>query len=163
LGPEDGQLRSPWARGGCFILMAQARPLFFGAVLLALVLPGHPLAPLSGLPLDLPALVAVLLVAGRAIALPRAPLGAAPLAGAVAAVAMLKASVGWLAPAYGVDGAYRLDNAAVAVQDGWPTGDSVDRTLEFRGDAFPVHFLNNVRYLNFYTPTEPKRDLLPFT
>ena len=32
--------------------MAQARPLLFGAVLLTLVLPGHPLAPLSGLPLE---------------------------------------------------------------------------------------------------------------
>ena len=54
--------------------MAQARPLLFGAVLLALALPGHPLAPLSGLPLDLPALCLVVLAAGWWIALPGAPL-----------------------------------------------------------------------------------------
>src|SRR6185503_5085114 len=72
-GPEDGQARSPWARGGCVVLMAQARLLLFGALLLALALPGHPLVPLSGLPLDLPALGLLLLVVGWWIALPGVP------------------------------------------------------------------------------------------
>ena len=47
--------------------MAQARPLLFGALLLALALPGHPLAPLSGLPLDVPALAAAVLVIGLSL------------------------------------------------------------------------------------------------
>jgi len=143
--------------------MAQARPLLFGAVLLTLALPGHPLAPLSGLPLDLPALALLLLVLGWMIALPGAPPRAGSIAGVLVALALLKATIAWLAPAYGLDGAYRLASPVLPAADALPRGDSVERTLDLRGDTFPVHFINNVRYLNFYTPNEPKRDLLPFT
>ena len=142
--------------------MAQARPLLFGAVLLALALPGHPLAPLSGLPLDLPSLALALLVVAWALALPGAPPRATALSAAILALALLKATVGWLAPAYGLDGAYRIENPSTASPESLPRGQSVDRTLDFRGDTFPVHFVNDVRSLNFYTPNEPKRDLLPF-
>src|SRR4051812_46814656 len=99
--------------------MAQARPLLFGAVLLTLALPGHPLVPLSGLPLDLPALVVVLLVVGWMIALPGAPPRSPLLVGLLVALALAKATVGWLAPAYGLDGSYRLDNPSMAALESW--------------------------------------------
>src|SRR4051794_27161480 len=73
LSPVAGRARSPGARGGFVVLMAQARLLLFGVALLTLVLPGPPLAPLSGLPLGLPALWLVVLVLGWALALPGTP------------------------------------------------------------------------------------------
>src|SRR5687768_11491846 len=102
--------------------MAQARPLLFVAVLLTLALPGHPLAPLSGLPLDLPALAVLLIVGGWAIALPGAPPRAVRLAGALVVLAVLKATIGWLAPVYGLDGLYRLESPSMAGQDASPRG-----------------------------------------
>jgi hypothetical protein len=82
--------------------MAQARPLLFGAVLLTLVLPGHPLAPLSGLPLDLPPPWCSFCsrpVGDRTAGRP-APRGTARCV--LVALALLKATVGWFAPAYGL-------------------------------------------------------------
>ena len=52
--------------------MTRARLLTFGALLLALALPGYPLTPLSGLPLDLPAILLLLVMVGWAILLPGA-------------------------------------------------------------------------------------------
>ena len=78
--------------------MPQARPLLFGAALLLLALPGHPLAPLSGLPLDLPSLGLLLLVVGWLIALPGAPPRWRLLAGALVVTAFLKVAIAWLAP-----------------------------------------------------------------
>src|SRR6185503_10067274 len=106
-GPEDGQARSPWAQGGCVVLMAQARLLFFGAVLLTLALPGHPLVPLSGLPLDLSAQALLLLVVGWMIALPGNPPRATLLTGAAVGLAVLKVTIAGLAPANGLEGSYR--------------------------------------------------------
>jgi hypothetical protein len=142
--------------------MDQARPLFFGVVLLTLALPGHPLAPLSGLPFEVAAVCVLLLVIGWAIALPGAPPYTRPLTAALLGLAALKVALGWLAPEYGLDGSYRLDSKATAAFESAPRGSSVDGRLDFRGDAFPVHFVNDIRSLNFYTPTQPKRDLLPF-
>jgi hypothetical protein len=48
-------------------------------------------------------------------------------------------------------------------QESSPRGDGVERTLDFRGDTFPGPLPKRRSLLNFYTPTEPKRDLLPFT
>jgi hypothetical protein len=135
--------------------MSLARPMLFGAALLALALPGHPLAQLGGVPLGVPSIVLALLVAGWMILLPGAPSRAVLLTAAFVALAGLKLLTGWLAPGYGLVGEYRIE--------GRPGTLRVDRSLELRGDAFPVHFFNDVRRFNYYTPTEPKRDLLPFS
>ncbi len=142
--------------------MPQARPLIFGAALLSLALPGHPLALLGGLPLDLPAIWLALLVVGWAVLLPGAPPRGRLLLGGLAAVGLLRVLVGLVAPSYGLDGTYRLDSATQPAGENWPRGAQVAGRLDFRGDEFPVHFINDVRYLNFYTPNQPKRDLLPF-
>lgn len=143
--------------------MPQARPLLFGALLLALALPGHLLVPLNGLPLDLPALCLVVLAAGWWIALPGAPPRAGALAAVLAVLAVLKVGVWWAAPAYGLDGTIRLSSTPEIDSVGAiPHHRGTARVLDFKGDAFPVHFINDVRYLNFYTPSQPKRDLLPF-
>jgi 4-amino-4-deoxy-L-arabinose transferase-like glycosyltransferase len=39
----------------------------------------------------------------------------------------------------------------------------VDATLDFRGDAFPVYFFNDVARFNFGPDTQPGRDQLPFS
>ncbi|MCC7368452.1 MAG: glycosyltransferase family 39 protein [Chloroflexi bacterium] len=135
--------------------MPQARPLLFGAVLLALAMPGHPLAHLSGLPLSVPSLCLVLLVAGWMVALPGVPTRAGLWSGALALLAALKLATFWLAPTYGLTGEY--------LTDGKPGTVRVDRVLALHGDEFPVHFFNDVRRFNYYTPADPKRDLLPFT
>jgi hypothetical protein len=135
--------------------MAQARLLLFGVALLALALPGHPMAPLSGVPLDVPGLVLVLLVVGWWVALPGAPPRAGLIAATLVALAGLRVSIGWLAPAYGLVVEYRADEQAGTTR--------VDKVLDFRGDAFPVHFFNDVRRFNFFTPNDPRRDLLPFS
>jgi 4-amino-4-deoxy-L-arabinose transferase-like glycosyltransferase len=142
--------------------MAQARPLLIGAVLLALALPGHPLAPLSGVPLDLSAVCLLLAVVGWWIALPGTPPRSGLLVGALVGLAALKALVGWAAPAYGLAATYRPAPAATAGTAAAPGSQRVDLALDFRGDTFPVHFFNDVRWFNFYTPNQPKRDLLPF-
>ncbi|MFN8632482.1 MAG: hypothetical protein U0893_01420 [Chloroflexota bacterium] len=143
--------------------MARARLLIFGAILLTLAAPGHALAPLSGLPLDLPALVLLVLAVAWWIALPGAPPRAGLLAGALVGLAVLKVVVWSLAPAYGLEASYRIDSPGAVSPDSAPGTTRVDRALDFRGDAFPVHFVNDIRYLNFYTPAQPKRDLLPFS
>jgi hypothetical protein len=135
--------------------MPVARPILFGVVLLAIALPGHPLAYLSGVPLSVPSLCLVLLVAGWALALGGRPPRTGALTAAFLVVAGLKLATNWLAPGYGLVGEYRTDDRPGTIQ--------VDRTLELRGDEFPVHFFNDIRRFNYYTPTEPKRDLLPFT
>jgi hypothetical protein len=135
--------------------MPLARPLLFGAVVLALALPGHPLALLGGVPLSVASLCLVLLVAGWALALSGTPPRAMLLSGAFLSVAGLKLMTFWLAPGYGLVGEYRAEDKPAVVR--------VDRSLELRGDEFPVHFFNDVRRFNYYTPTEPKRDLLPFS
>ncbi len=135
--------------------MPQARPLLLGAVLLALALPGHPHGLLSGVPLDLPALGLLLLVVGWWIALPGAPPRAGMLATAVLLLGVVRVAFGWVAPSYGLVGEYRVEDRPVAVRN--------DPALDFRGDTFPVHFFNDIQRFNYYTPNEPKRDLLPFT
>ena len=134
--------------------MPVARPILFGAVLLAIALPGHPLAYLSGLPLSVPSFCLVLLVAGWALALAGSLPRVGTLTAAFLVVACLKLSVSWLAPGYGLVGEYRTDDKPRTIR--------VDQALELRGDEFPVHFFNDIRRFNYYTPTEPKRDLLPF-
>ncbi|HUR08067.1 MAG TPA: glycosyltransferase family 39 protein, partial [Nonomuraea sp.] len=144
--------------------MAQARPLLIGAALLALALPGHPLAPLSGLPLDLPALGLLVLLAGWWIALPGAPRRAVALAGALLVLGVLKATIWWAAPGYGLDASIRPSSSpAIDTVGQTPRYRGVDLALDFEGDTFPVHFFNDIRAFNFYTPNQPKRDLLPFT
>src|SRR4051794_31489444 len=144
--------------------MAQARPLLIGAALLALALPGHSLAPLGGLPLDLPALGLLVLLVGWWIALPGAPPRAGALAGALVVLGLLKATIWWAAPAYGLDASIRSSSSPEIDAVGQaPRYRGVDLALDFEGDTFPVHFFNDIRAFNFYTPNQPKRDLLPFT
>jgi hypothetical protein len=143
--------------------MAQARPLLFGAVLLALALPGHPLAPLSGLPLDLPALCVLVLTIGWWISLPGVPTRAGAVAAAFLVLGLVKVAIWWGAPAYGLDGIIvPIETESVDLPDAPPSRRGVDLALDFQGDTFPVHFFNDIRSFNFYTPSQPKRDLLPF-
>ena len=146
--------------------MPLARPLVFGVALAYLLTPGHPLAPLSGLPLGATALAVSLAIASWAVALPGAPPRAPAAIGVLAALAVAKLAVGWLAPAYGMLAEYRVGGGGGPVERSteWRgiAGTRVDAALAFRGAEFPVHFFNDVRRFNYFTANEPKRDLLPF-
>src|SRR5689334_13214059 len=116
--------------------MPQARPLLFGALLLALALPGHPLAPLSGLPLDLPALCLVVLIAAWWIAFTGAPPRTGALVSGLVALAMLKATIWWAAPAYGLTGEIRpIETATVDLPGAPPYRRGTDLALDFEGDT----------------------------
>src|SRR3954463_5614446 len=101
--------RSTWAQGGSIVPMPQARLLIFGAALLALAVPGHPLAVLPGLPLGLTGIVVAVLVVGWWIALPGQPPRAGLLLGAIVLLVTLKLGIGVAAPRYGLVGSFRAE------------------------------------------------------
>src|SRR6266536_1507060 len=149
---------STWAQGGFIVLMSQARPLIFGAALLALAVPGHPLALISGLPLGLAGIVVAVLVVAWWIALPGQPPRAGLLLGAIVLLVALKIGIGVAAPRYGLVGTYRAEPPGATAPTLLASGagrdaDAVRTTLalDLRGDAFPVDFFNDIRRFNYYT------------
>ena len=85
--------------------------------------------------------------------------------GALIALAALKVGIWAVSPAYGLAGAYRAEPTPIPAPtlSRAPDAVRVDQTLDLRGDAFPSDFFNDIRRFNFYTPNDPKRDLLPFS
>ena len=146
-----------------------------------LVLPGHPLGWLSGLPWG-PVSLAVGLAIGVAVfglwpvgpAQPVHP--APPAAGRRVAWAILgtlvvlggaKAVVGALALPHGLPAWYYANSRFAGEHEGstdypnapWTRQDAV---LDFGGDEFPVYFLNDVQRFNFFGPEAERRKNLPF-
>lgn len=147
--------------------MPVERLLLFALALAYPALPGHPSAPLAGLPLGPAALGAVLLVLVWGLGLPGGPPRARPALLVLALLAALKLGLGWSAPPYGLLAEYRAGGADAPVERStdWPGlgATRVDTVLRFRGDEFPVHFFNDVGRFNYYTSAQPRRDLLPFS
>lgn len=170
--------------------MSERRLLF--AALLALVyllLPGHPLGWLSGLPLgpfglallvglSLSLFAARPLRRGQQPVLPgisrRARAGQAPplrraylLTSILAALCLLKVGVGIVSPAYGLEANYDAkpgSSAPVERSTEFPNlqATRLDLALNFEGAGFPLYFFNdNVRF-NYYREDEPDRGSLPF-
>ena len=104
-----------------------------------------------------------MLIIGWWIALPGVPTRAGALVAAVLVLGALKAAIWWGAPVYGLDSVIvPIETESVDLPDAPPSRRGVDPALDFQGDTFPVHFFNDIRSFNFYTPNQPKRDLLPF-
>ena len=139
-----------------------------GLALLYLLLPGHPLGLLAGLPMSGFALglgLVITLVAWCGC-LPRGRIARrAGLALSLAAAAKLLLAAAALP--YGLTAAYTIGadpNQTPERSTEWRVDGAtrVDRRLELVGDRFPVHFFNDLHRFNFYTPGQPHRDLLPF-
>src|SRR6266516_1404177 len=139
-----------------------------GLALLYLLLPGHPLGLLPGLPLGDFSLGLGLVIALSAWCgcLPRGRItrrAGAALSLAAAAKLLLAAA----ALPYGLTAAYTIGadpNQTPERSTDWRIDGAtrVDRQLDFVGDRFPVHFFNDLHRFNFYTPGQPRRELLPF-
>lgn len=142
------------------------RPLLVGLVVAYLLVAGHPLAWLFGVPLSLAAIVILILVAGWVTATRgRAP-GAAWFAVGLVALLSAKFASGAFAPAYGLSAEYRTGSTAAGVERStdWPglAATRIDGALAFRGADFPVHFFNDAHRFNYFTAAAPRRDALPF-
>lgn len=139
-----------------------------GLPLLYLLLPGHPDALLGGVPLGSLALGAGLVLGLAAWCGARPAAGAArQLALGLAVASGLKLGLVALALPYGLTAEYRADgNPGTPVERSteWRIEGAtrVDRTPSLSGDAFPVSFFNDLRRFNYFRPSEPRRDLLPF-
>lgn len=136
--------------------------------LLYLLLPGHPLGRLDGLPwdnLELGLALVVTLTAWCGVR-PSARLGrvfGAILLGAC----LLKLVLAGAALPYGLVAAYRTSadpSQPPERSTEWrlPEATRVDPVIDFAGDRFPLHFFNDLRF-NYYKPSQPRRDLLPFS
>jgi hypothetical protein len=148
------------------------RPLA-GLAVLYLLLPGHPIGLLTGVPLKPLSLTCLVVLACLALAFwPGLPLRGSRVLRAAALVMggliVLKVGLALLAPAYGLPGRYfansRYQNDAERSTD-FPS-ESVtrrDRELSFGGDEFPVYFLNDRERFNFYGEDADKRKNLPFS
>jgi Dolichyl-phosphate-mannose-protein mannosyltransferase/PA14 domain len=168
------------------------------AALVYLLVPGHPLSWLPGLPLGPLGLASALLVglllfafwplparraacpdAARETLLPRCQvgIGATPARGqrgagatgvALGALVVAKLFLGWFAPQYGLPAWYypnsRFQGEPERSTD-FPRESATrrDREIEFGGDEFPVHFLNDSQRFNFYGPESERRRSLPFS
>lgn len=135
-----------------------------------LLLPGHPLGLLRGAPLDWLGLTALLglgcLLFGFGLPLAgplgrRAPLLTLLLVGLIVA----KLVLWWVAPVYGLAASY-YPRARV--------GDAPERSTAHRhapytrverapaSPDFGLHFFNDVERFNYYEPSDPDRNALPF-
>jgi len=138
-----------------------------GAVVVYVLLSGHPLSLLRGIPLDALGL-GVLLGLGCVLfglGLPRFRTFTKPLALLMVVLVAIKLALWWSAPAYGFAASY--------VAQGRFTG-PVERSTEFRSTLFTrieaspgqggpaLHFFNDVERFNFYEPPDPDRRALPF-
>jgi hypothetical protein len=147
-------------------------PLLLAAAALYLLLPGHPLAPLPGLPLDAPSLAALGLVAilffGWA---PRRPARADRyLLAALAVLCVVKLGAHAAGLEYGLRADYytRAADGTIAVEPerslDYPRLDAtrLDRVLGFDAWTIPAYFWNDLRF-NFYSwePSHPSRLGLP--
>jgi hypothetical protein len=138
-------------------------------VLAYLLLPGHPLGLLTGLPLG-PVGLAVLVLFGLVIfaAWPLAGrAGGSRLAWFLCTLCLLKAGIALVAPSYGLAGSYYARPGASAPPE-WSSefphapGTRLDRELSFVGDTFPLYFFNDNLRFNYYNEGEPDRATLPF-
>ncbi|MBA2448320.1 MAG: hypothetical protein H0V51_09875, partial [Chloroflexi bacterium] len=148
--------------------MRADRLLFFGAALGYLAAPGHPSAWLAGLPLGSIGIAAGIALVGWAIALPGAPPRARLVGALLVGGVVVKLLLAWSAPAYGLLAEYRSGGSEARLERSteWRgTGANatrVDPALDFRGDEFPLHFFNDARRFNYFSASQPRRDLLPF-
>ena len=145
-----------------------------------LLLPGHPLGWLTGVPLRPLSLASAVLVGLLAFAFwPPAARGEPGRAHAMrpyirafglllGALIVVKLILAWLAPDYGLPGWYFANSRF----QGAPERSSEfraelatrrDRTIHFGGDEFPVHFLNDSQRFNFYGPEAERHRNLPFS
>ena|SRR5687768_6143970 len=142
------------------------RLAFFAVALAYLALPGHAMAPLPGLPLDVTALAAALGLCVWAAALPGAPPRVRVLVGALLFLAVARLALAWLSPPYGLTAEYRTGAATGPVERSteWLglDGTRVERAIAFEGAEFRAHFFNDVDRFNFFTANQPRRDLLQF-
>lgn len=154
--------------------MHQTRHLFAaaawpGLVLIYLLLPGHPLALLIGTPLT-ELVFGLALFVGLAAWCDWKPRGSLAIRAStllVLALALKLFFAGFALPR-GIIATYTSapDSAQPAERSTeWRIVDAtrVDRGLEFVGDRFALHFVNDLRRFNFFTPGQPRRDLLPFS
>ncbi|MCC6177258.1 MAG: glycosyltransferase family 39 protein [Chloroflexi bacterium] len=138
---------------------------------LYLLVPGHPLSWLDGVPLR-PLALAVLL-GGGTLLVALAPAGGRlrfgrSLVGLLVILTVLKVALGMAAPSYGLPGWYYANTRFQG---------SPERSTEFRGeswtrrerevtyggDEFPVYFLNDYLRFNFYGEESERRKSLPFS
>ena len=138
------------------------------AVVAYLLLPGHPLGLLHGIPLDALSLGALLGLGCvlYGFGLPRGWRSLRWPASLAVLLVAVKLALWWTAPTYGLAASYyaRLR----------PTG-STERSTEFRSSAFTrieaspglnglaLSFFNDVERFNFYEAPDPDRNNLPFT
>jgi 4-amino-4-deoxy-L-arabinose transferase-like glycosyltransferase len=139
-----------------------------GLPLLYLVSPGHPLALLQGLPLDSFTLSSAVVLAVTAWCGWRPRGRTLALSGLVLVAALAARLVlGGLALPYGLTAAYSTSaapNQPPERSTEWRVDGAtrIDQALDLIGDRFPVHFFNDIHRFNFYTPSQPRRDTLPF-
>jgi hypothetical protein len=133
--------------------MTRQRLLFFGVAVTCLVVSGHALAWFEGAPMGVAGILALMTLGCWAYGVAGAPPRAGLWAAVVVVLAAAKVMVWALGPSHGLDAEYRAGSVVI---------DRVDRSLELRGDAMPLHFFNDIRRFNFFAATEPKRDQLPF-
>lgn len=141
------------------------------AAFLALLAPGEWSQLFGGLPLGAWSLVAVALALFATAALP-APAArlAVSLAAGFVLVAALKLLLVALTPPVGFESRYwaaptATDAAPERSTDfpALPAATRVDLALAFRGDDFPIHFVNDAARFNFGADVRPARDGMPFT
>src|SRR5689334_13585376 len=137
------------------------------AVTAYLLLPGHPLGLLKGVPLD-PLGLGALLGLGAGLfgfGLPRGRRALRPVTMVALVLLAVKLLLWWSAPAYGLAASYYARSR--------PTG-QIERSTEVhstaytriesspRADGFALYFFNDVERFNFYEAPDPDRKSLPF-
>jgi len=157
--------------------------LVAAAALVYLLVPGHPLAWLTGVPLGPLSLSCVVLVTLLVFAFwPTPPRAIPPLPGlgegargrgllALALLATLiaaKLTLSWLAPAYGLPGWYYANGRFQGPPERstafrGPLATRRDQAIRFGADEFPVYFLNDSQRFNFFGPEAERRRNLPFS
>ncbi|HYU17858.1 MAG TPA: glycosyltransferase family 39 protein [Chloroflexota bacterium] len=157
--------------------------LVAAAALVYLLVPGHPLAWLTGVPLGPLSLSCVVLVSLLVFAFwPTPPRAIPPLPGlgegargrgllALALLATLiaaKLTLSWLAPAYGLPGWYYANGRFQGPPERstafrGPLATRRDQAIRFGADEFPVYFLNDSQRFNFFGPEAERRRNLPFS
>ena len=134
-----------------------------------LVLPGHPLSLLPGLPLGPLGLVALVLF-GLALF---AGGGARPVGGRrwlllFGGLCLLKLGLASLTPVYGLEASYNGEPGDRKVPERsteFPglAATRLDQRLSLADDQFPLYFFNDNLRFNYYQPDEPDRASLPFS
>jgi hypothetical protein len=140
-----------------------------GLAVLYLLLPGHPLTLLRGVPLG-DAVSGLALLVGLAAWCGYRPRGLWALrASSLLLLALaLKLSLAAISLPRGTTAAYisGVDPSLPAERSTeWRIHGAtrVDYGLELSADQFGLHFVNDMRRFNFFTPGQPRRDLLPFS